>query len=662
MTAHSSHHTIADAALEYAARGWHVFPVPPGARQSYKSAAHSDGRRWGATTDPDEIRRDFARWPNANVGIVCGPKSGLLVIDIDVPGDGRDKDGAASWAALVAAHGDIPHTIEANSASGGRHIYFRAPVGETIRNSVSQIAPGIDVRAEGGMVLGVPSVRPNGGVYSWRNPPGFFDLADCPEWLLARCRKPEPKAGFRIDTGTDDGAEAWARRALELEVAAVLSAPVGTRNARLNQAAFSLGQIVARGDLGEAHVIETLTRAGLAAGLDPAEIEGTIASGLKAGMAQPRGPKERERAAPGGDGAASEPPRSSRFLDVGELHGRPVEPRSWLGEGWIPDRTVTLFNGDGGTGKSYCAMQLGVAVAADRPWLGIPVKAGPAVYLSAEDDMDELHRRLAAITAAEGIGLGALSGRLFVRSLAGEDALLATLAPKTGVLVPTPLFAEVEAEVAERKPALVVADTLADLHPANENDRASARQFIGMLRGLAIRQSCAVVVLAHPSLTGINSGTGASGSTGWSNSVRSRLYLERIVADGYEPDPDRRRLRVMKTNYGRTGTEIGLTWRDGVFVADAQETGLDRMAATAKAERVFLKLLRAFAEQGRRVNAVGGQTYAPNVFAEHPDAEGVTKRAFRAAMEGFLRSGKLVIREEGPPSKRRQFLDFGGAE
>ena len=65
-------------------------------------------------------------------------------------------------------------------------------------------------------------------------------------------------------------------------------------------------------------------------------------------------------------------------------------------------------------------------------------------------------------------------------------------------------------------------------------------------------------------------------------------------------DPDRRVLRTVKANYGPRGGEIGMTWREGVFVADEAETSLDRMAASAKAERVFLKLLDMLAGQGRR--------------------------------------------------------------
>ena len=357
------------------------------------------------------------------------------------------------------------------------------------------------------------------------------------------------------------------------------------------------------------------------------------------------------------EGPQPEPRRSSVFFCAAELEGQPIPAREWLVDGLIPSGTVTLLGGDGGTGKSLVALQLAVAVATGGAWLGLPVTSGRALYISAEDDHDELHRRLADIVRADGAALGELDN-LTIRSLAGEDALLAMLDRSGGVLLASALFHEVDKRIRDDAPAIVVLDTLADLFPGNENDRAQARQFIGLLRGLAIRHECAVVMLAHPSLSGLNSGSGTSGSTGWNNSVRSRLYLSRVIQEGYEPDSDARILSTMKSNYGRTGGEISMKWRDGVFVADAQPTGLDRLAIGANAERVFLALLGLLATQGRRVNTGGGQSYAPLVFSNHPEAEGVTKRAFRAAMEFLLAAGKIRLTEDGPASRRRQFLEM----
>ncbi|RWR29470.1 ATPase [Sinirhodobacter populi] len=348
--------------------------------------------------------------------------------------------------------------------------------------------------------------------------------------------------------------------------------------------------------------------------------------------------------------------RRSRFFSAADLDGKPVPPRLWLVQDLVPVSTVTLLGGDGGTGKSLLALQLAVAVASDAKWVGRSVAHGGALFISAEDDTAELHRRLSDVVRASGVALPDLD-RLTLRSLAGEDALFATLDRGAGVLAPSALYAEVEARIDADRPALVVLDTLADLFPGNENDRAQARQFIGMLRGLAIRHECAVMLLAHPSLTGLNSGSGTSGSTGWNNSVRSRLYLERVVQDGYEANPDARILSSKKANHARVGVEINMAWRDGAFVVEGGETSLDRMAASSKAQRVFLKLLRLFREQGRKVNTAGGQTYAPTVFASHPDAEGVSRVAFRGAMESLLAGGKIRVAEEGPASKRRTFLE-----
>ncbi|QUJ77320.1 AAA family ATPase [Sulfitobacter albidus] len=119
----------------------------------------------------------------------------------------------------------------------------------------------------------------------------------------------------------------------------------------------------------------------------------------------------------------------SLTLSVADFEGTTAPDRKWIVEDMIPDRQVTLFTGDGGTGKSLIAMQLATAVALRekkplQTWLGRPVISGSALYFGAEDEQDEMHRRLEGIVAAEKCSFHNLS-QLRICSLAGEDALLA---------------------------------------------------------------------------------------------------------------------------------------------------------------------------------------------------------------------------------------------
>ena len=176
------------AALDYAVRrGWEIFPADISLdkktgkfrKKSFKSAKHSGGAKWGKTRDPEQIRRDFTRWPKAGIGIPTGKDNGIWVVEVDTP-KGHDVDGIASLRALEEKHGPLPKTLMAESPSGSLHYYFKWPDGWVeIRNSTSAIAPGIDVRGEGGMVIAPPSVRGDG---KYRCLDG--DPAEAPQWLI----------------------------------------------------------------------------------------------------------------------------------------------------------------------------------------------------------------------------------------------------------------------------------------------------------------------------------------------------------------------------------------------------------------------------------------------------------------------------------------------
>lgn len=346
--------------------------------------------------------------------------------------------------------------------------------------------------------------------------------------------------------------------------------------------------------------------------------------------------------------------RTVRLVSAADYADKPVPTRRFHVAPLVPCQTVTTLGGDGGTGKSLLALQLAVATTAGTKWCGLPVTPGAVLYLSAEDDEDELHRRLDDIALAESVSLDRLK-QLRIVPLAGEDAMLAAPDPRSNILRATPLFNAVQELIETHAPSLLILDTLADLFGGSEIERAQARQFIGLLRGWAIKHDLAVLLLAHPSLEGMRSGTGSSGSTAWNNSVRSRLYLDRVKGDdGFEADPNQRLLRTVKANYGPIGSEIRLRWQDGVFVPVGQPEGsaFGAIAHQARAEQVFLELLARFGSEGRHVSATPSANFAPAVFASDAGAGGITKRGFSDAMSRLFATQRIKVVEVGPPSRR----------
>jgi RecA-family ATPase len=287
-------------------------------------------------------------------------------------------------------------------------------------------------------------------------------------------------------------------------------------------------------------------------------------------------------------------------------------------------------------------------------WLGGVIDMpGPAIFFSAEEDDDEIHRRLDAILQQRGLSFRNLDHRLHVRCMPGEDVVLG--APnKLGVIQPTKLFNQLALAIEEKRPAVVVLEAAADVFAGNENDRVQVRQFIGHLRRPAISTGAAVMLIQHPSLTGLASGSGTSGSTAWNNSVRSRLnFTAAKPSDGDDPDPNLRELRVMKSNYGPSGEAVRLKWQRGVFVPEGSPSPLDRAAAEAPIDEAFLRCLDAATGQGRIVSHLTGRNYAPAAFEKMPEARGVKNRAFDLALSRLLSAHRIKIETDGPPSKAR---------
>jgi RecA-family ATPase len=345
-------------------------------------------------------------------------------------------------------------------------------------------------------------------------------------------------------------------------------------------------------------------------------------------------------------------PPQLTFLDPTQWEGRPVPQRRWLVPHRLPLANVTMLNGDGSAGKTTIALQLAVATIRGTDWLGSIVdEPGPAIFFTAEEDKDEIHRRLAAIAEHQAIGLRDLA-RLHILCMPGSDTVLG-IPDRFGVIHATPLFESLCAAATRIRPTLIAIEAVADAFAGNENDRAQVRQFIALLRRLALTTGAAILLIAHPSLTGLATGTGTSGSTAWNNSVRSRLYFTsaKKTLDSDDAESDIRELKVMKSNYGPAGEVVRLRWKNGVFVPEGGVGTLERIATEAAIDQAYLDCLDAIHASGRQIGPYPGKAYAPTIFEKMPQAQNYRAKALGAAQERLFNAGRIEVIKIGPPSK-----------
>lgn len=206
--------SILETALFYASRGWPVIPVHgidqysghctcgqvtqgqfkpyhANGKHPYTEHGHKD-----ASTSHAQIHLWFSMWPDANVGIATGGKSGLVVLDVD-PKNG----GFESLQKLQRRHGTLPKTLCCTSGGGGLHFYFKHP-GFEIRGRRG-MEPGLDVQADGGRIVAPPSMHQSGIKYVWMlgHGPDEVKIAPLPKWLLTAIQTKKKKAKGTIARG-----------------------------------------------------------------------------------------------------------------------------------------------------------------------------------------------------------------------------------------------------------------------------------------------------------------------------------------------------------------------------------------------------------------------------------------------------------------------------
>jgi DNA polymerase len=346
-----------------------------------------------------------------------------------------------------------------------------------------------------------------------------------------------------------------------------------------------------------------------------------------------------------------------QWLDMSGWDREPVPQRKWAIRDRVPLRQAGLFSGEGGAGKSLIEMAKDVAHVTGQEWLGSHPEQGPAFYIGAEDDEDELHIRFSDIANYYGVTFDELvRGGLHVKCLLGQDATLCAANGKSGKVEVTNLYRDLYEQAGDIKPKNISIDTLTRAFAGSEIDRVAVYAFAMHMQALAMVANGAVTVLSHPSLQGMSSGSGISGSTAWHGAFRFRQYLTGVKPEpGDPPDQNVRELQFKKNQYGPMGETLVVRYRNGLFLLEEGATSIDQATRQATAEEIFVKLLQRFAGDKRRVSASPCQIYAPTLFAQEQEARGANLKAneLADAMKRLFAAKKIWNQPHGPKSKER---------
>lgn len=493
---------LLEAALSYAARGWHVFPCAPEAKHPITERGYKD-----ATTDKDRIAAWWTANPNANIGLNL-EASGLVAIDADT----YKPD--CGWSAFAANH-DLPPTLTQRSARGGTHFIFRSEPGTRYR---TDLGPSTDMKHKGYVLLS-PSVF-SGGVYQWQND---APIAPAPEWL----KRPEKTLAETVGnaTGTTgrtlaevedalrwvnpdvpyepwmnvlmaihdefgaDGitlADEWSARAphrykdgmVEAKFASFSSGggvTISTVFDLARKAGADLGQLRAK----HFDVSEFFQPAGAADGGAATTIFDIVAQ------------REREE-----NPEPVTPPIQAGRLTLEDLDDLP--PREWLYGSKILRKYTTFFASPGGVGKTAFMIAMMLSCAANTTLLHDAPRAGRPLNVwmyNLEDDIVEMRRRIKAALLHFGLDPAILN---HVRLNSGRDrGLKIVRTGDGGSFVVTPDYDQLVSEMKNQAIDVLIIDPFLRSHGVPENDNGAQDEVMRVWAQVAQEANAAVVLVHH---------------------------------------------------------------------------------------------------------------------------------------------------------------------
>ncbi len=502
-----------------AARGWRLFPVKPLKKEPFITDWPNQ-----ATNDEARLQSWLKRFPNCNWAVATGQASGVFALDVD------GEEGLESLAAYEAQDCKLPQTLTTRTGRG-RHLWLGWPLdGVVVRNSAGKLAPGLDVRGEGGYVVVPPSVHPSGALYDFADEQ--VPVAVAPDWLLERIAQsstaPYPHDGI----------------AAQLQGNAI---PEGQRNDVLTSLAGSMRRKnMTLSAINAALLAENSQRCNPP--LPEAEVT-EIAESVS--RYEPASPSRRPDL------------RRPELLKLSQVEAREVD---WLWKPYLANGMLAMLSGDPGSGKTFIGLAVAAAITVGRiPCTGEQCVPAQVLYLSVENSPGYVLRPRFDALGGDPDRFTLLPGSVTVSSGRAERGAVQL----SDVSLLSAALYQTQARLVIVDPIQSYLGAEVDAHRSNET-----RPIMDGLSRLAEEQHCCILLVRHlcKAQTGraIHRGLGSIDLTG---AVRTEL-----IAGCSPDDPAQRALVQVKSNLGPFGPSLGYSIEgDGKF----RWTGESQLTASA---------------------------------------------------------------------------------
>lgn len=526
-------------AIRLANSGFPVFPVVPGEKLPLIKAWQSL-----ATTDRRQVEAWWAQHPKANVGVHCAD---LVVLDVDTKHGGEIPEG-------------LPETLKVQTPSGGWHLYYKHDGG--VKNSVSTLRPGVDVRSNGGYVLGPGSVV-DGKEYVIETK---RQLAEAPDWVVKRAGYKAPAKTNGEDRFAHDQmlAIAFARKRLA-EFEPAIEGAGG--DAHTYKAACIVRDLGVEPD----NVIEAMAdwnaRCEPPWDLDELKVKVLNAYQYAEGDAGDKFPVAEADEFELKEDDEPPPPRPSRLRNITHLDPQKILNPEYLVKGWLPKGSNALLFGEWSGGKTFSALNMGFHIAAGKDWFGMRVTQGGVLYVGYEGE-GGMDARMAALNVMyeglwnDGVPFAWLMMNRTLLSDEGRSELHDALTE----------FARLYGTL----PSLVIIDPLRDALGGSDSDPDLTTPYIAFTRQLMkVCKGASVLTIHHPGHGDKERGRGDSGIEAAMDTV-IRLDKERSIVHTRK----QRDGKLREFSYRLTGVWLGVD-QDGDDVESCvfEQLVVDRTAS-----------------------------------------------------------------------------------